>query len=145
MASLTINPPPPKRLKTSANTQDNNTSSTIKTISLVPFIDEFINTMYDKLSSNGINGELTPENKKDVLERMEAIVHLKVRQQDRHCTKTAAIKRDFSKLPGIDDICVKTIIPYLGNDGQALMNMFGKTTKRFLTVPTIRDFSFVHH
>ena len=51
MTSLTINPPPPKRLKTSANTQDNNTSSKIKTISLVPFIDDFINTMYDKLSS----------------------------------------------------------------------------------------------
>ena len=49
------------------------------------------------------------------------------------------VKRDFSRLPGIDDICVKTIIPYLDNDGQALMNMFGKTTKRFLTVPTIRD------
>ena len=76
MASLTINPPPAKRLKTSANTQDNNTSSTIKTISLVPFIDDFINTMYDKLSSNGINGELTPENKKDVLERIESIIHL---------------------------------------------------------------------
>ena len=106
MASLTINPPPAKRLKTSA-TNNNNTSSTIKTISLVPFIDDFINTMYDKLSSNNsFNGELTPENKKDVLERMEAIVHLKMRQQDRHCTKTAAIKRDFSKLPGIDDICV---------------------------------------
>jgi len=138
MASLTINPPPAKRLKTSA-TNNNNTSSTIKTISLVPFIDDFINTMYDKLSSNnGINGELTPENKKDVLERMEAIMHLKVRQQGESCIKTA-VKRDFSKLPGIDDICVKTIIPYLGNDGQALMNMFGKTTKRFLTVPTIRD------
>ena len=54
MASLTINPPPPKRLKTSANTRDNNTSSKIKTISLVPFIDDFINTMYDKLSDNGI-------------------------------------------------------------------------------------------
>ena len=126
MASLTINPPPAKRLKTSA-TNNNNTSSTIKTISLVPFIDDFINTMYDKLSNNGINGELTPEDKKDVLERMESIVHL------------FKIKHDFSKLPGIDDICVKTIIPYLGNDGQALMNMFGKTTKRFLTVPTIRD------
>ena len=138
MASLTINPPPAKRLKTSANTQYNNTSSQTKTISLVPFIDDFINTMYDKLSSNnGINGELTPENKKDVLERMEAIMHLKVTQQNKRCIKTAAIKRDFSKLPGIDDICVKTIIPYLGNDGQALMNMFGKTTKRFLTVPTI--------
>ena len=49
---------------------------------------------------------------------------------DKHIKK-AVIKRDFSKLPGIDDICVKTIIPYLGNDGQALMNMFGKTTKRF--------------
>eukprot|EP00942_MAST-04A_sp_MAST-4A-sp1_P006992 g6992.t1 len=93
--------------------------------------------MYDKLS-NG-NGELTPENKKDVLERMEAIMHLKmIKQQGKCCIKTA-VKRDFSKLPGIDDICVKTIIPYLGNDGQALMNMFGKTTKRFLTVPTIRD------
>ena len=137
MASLTINPPPAKRLKTSA-TNNNNTSSTIKTISLVPFIDDFINTMYDKLSNNGINGELTPENKKDVLERMEAIIHHKVTQQNKHCIKTA-IKHDFSKLPGIDDICVKTIIPYLGNDGQALMNMFGKTTKRFLTVPTIRD------
>ena len=137
MASLTSNPPPAKRLKTSA-TNNNNTSSTIKTISLVPFIDDFINTMYDKLSNNGINGELTPENKKDVLERMEAIVHHKVTQQGKCCIKTA-VKRDFSKLPGIDDICVKTIIPYLGNDGQALMNMFGKTTKRFLTVPTIRD------
>ena len=138
MASLNINPPPAKRLKTSA-TNNNNTSSTIKTISLVPFIDDFINTMYDKLSSNnGINGELTPENKKDVLERMEAIIHHKVTQQNKRCIKTE-IKRDFSKLPGIDDICVKTIIPYLGNDGQALMNMFGKTTKRFLTVPTIRD------
>ena len=132
MASLTINPPPAKRLKTSA-TNNNNTSSTIKTISLVPFIDDFINTMYDKLSSNnGINGELTPENKKDVLERIESIVHLKVLQQKgKRCIKTAEIKHDFSKLPGIDDICVKTIIPYLGNDGQALMNMFGKTTKRF--------------
>ena len=138
MASLTMNPPPAKRLKTSA-TNNNNTSSTIKTISLVPFIDDFINTMYDKLSNNGINGELTPENKKDVLERMEAIMHHKATQQNKRCIKTAAIKRDFSKLPGIDDICVKTIIPYLGNDGQALMNMFGKTTKRFLTVPTIRD------
>ena len=138
MASLTINPPPAKRLKTSA-TNNNNTSSTIKTISLVPFIEDFINTMYDKLSSNnGINGELTPENKKDILERMEAIIHHKVTQQNKRCIKTV-IKRDFSKLPGIDDICVKTIIPYLGNDGQALMNMFGKTTKRFLTVPTIRD------
>ena len=138
MASLTINPPPAKRLKTSA-TNNNNTSSTIKTISLVPFIDDFINTMYDKLSSNnGINGELTPENKKDVLERIESIIHLKVtQQQSKHCIKTV-VKHDFSKLPGIDDICVKTIIPYLGNDGQALMNMFGKTTKRFLTVPTIR-------
>ena len=138
MASLTINPPPLKRLKTSA-TNNNNTSSTIKTISLVPFIDDFINTMYDKLSSNnGINGELTPEDKKDVLERIESIVHLKVRQQDKQCMEKV-VKRDFSRLPGIDDICVKTIIPYLGNDGQALMNMFGKTTKRFLTVPTIRD------
>jgi hypothetical protein len=139
MASLTINPPAAKKLKTSA-TNNNNTSSTIKTISLVPFIDDFINTLYDKLSSNnGINGELTPENKKDVLERIEAIIHYKLTQQNKRCIKTAAIKRDFSKLPGIDDICVKTIIPYLGNDGQALMNMFGKTTKRFLTVPTIRD------
>ena len=123
MASITINPQPAKRLKTSGNTQDNNNTSS--KISLVPFIDDFINTMYDKLS-NG-NGELTPEVKEDVLERMESIVHL------------FKIKHDFSKLPGIDDICVKTIIPYLGNDGQALMNMFGKTTKRFLTVPTIRD------
>ena len=56
MASLTINPPPAKRLKTPA-TNNNNTSSTIKTISLVPFIDDFINTMYDKLS-NGINDRL---------------------------------------------------------------------------------------
>ena len=138
MASLTINPPPAKRLKTSA-TNNNNTSSTIKTISLVPFIDDFINTMYDKLSSNGTNGELTPEDKKDVLERMETIIHFKMIKQQRNlCIKTV-VKRDFSKLPGIDDICVKTIIPYLGNDGQALMNMFGKTTKRFLTVPTIHD------
>ena len=53
MASLTIKPPA-TRLKASA-TNNNNTSSTIKTISLVPFIDDFINTMYDKLSSNGIN------------------------------------------------------------------------------------------
>ena len=139
MASLTINPPPAKRLKTSA-TNNNNTSSTIKTISLVPFIDDFINTMYDKLSSNnGINGELTPENKKDVLERMESIIHFKMIKQQSNCCNKTVVKRDFSKLPGIDDICVKTIIPYLGNDGQALMNMFGKTTKRFLTVPTIRD------
>ncbi len=139
MASLTINPPPAKRLKTSA-TNNNNTSSTIKTISLVPFIDDFINTMYDKLSSNnGSNGELTPENKKNVLERIESIIHLKViKQQNKRCINTV-VKHDFSKLPGIDDICVKTIIPYLGNDGQALMNMFGNTTKRFLTVPTIRD------
>ena len=43
MASLTMNPPPAKRLKTSA-TNNNNTSLTIKTISLVPFIDDFINT-----------------------------------------------------------------------------------------------------
>ena len=137
MASLTINPPPAKRLRTSATTTQDNNTSQIKTISLVPFIDDFINTMYDKLS-NG-NGELTPENKKDVLERIESIIHLKViKQQSKHCIKTV-VKRDFSKLPGIDDICVKTIIPYLGNDGQALMNMFGKTTKRFLTVPTIRD------
>ena len=136
MASLTINPPPAKRLRTSATTTQNNNTSQIKTISLVPFIDDFINTMYDKLS-NG-NGELTPENKKDVLERMETILHLKVRQQDKQCIGKV-VKRDFSRLPGIDDICVKTIIPYLGNDGQALMNMFGKTTKRFLTVPTIRD------
>ena len=85
MASLTINPPPAKRLKTSANTQDNNTSSTIKTISLVPFIDDFINTMYDKLSNNGINGELTPENKKDVLERMESIIHFKMIKQQSKC------------------------------------------------------------
>ena len=77
MASLTINPPPAKRLRTSATTTQDNNTSQIKTISLVPFIDDFINTMYDKLS-NG-NGELTPENKKDVLERMEAIVHFKVR------------------------------------------------------------------
>eukprot|EP00942_MAST-04A_sp_MAST-4A-sp1_P003767 g3767.t1 len=131
MASLTINPPPAKRLKTSGNTQDNNTLSKI---SLVPFIDDFINTMCDKLSPNGIHGELTPEVKNDVLERMEAIMHLKVsQQQNKRCFG------DFSKLPGIDDICVKTIIPYLGNDGQALMNMFGKTTKRFLTVSTIHD------
>ena len=138
MASLTINPPPAKRLKISA-TNNNNMSSTIKTISLIPFIDDFINTMYDKLSSNnGINGELTPENKKDVLERIKSIIHLKMTQQNKRCIKTVT-KHDFSQLPGIDDICVKTIIPYLGNDGQALMNMFGKTTKRFLTVPTIRD------
>ena len=114
MASLTINPPPAKRLKTSA-TNNNNTSSTIKTISLVPFIDDFINTMYDKVSSNnGINGELTPENKKDVLERIESIIHLKMTQQSECCIKTT-VKRDFSKLPGIDDICVKTIIPYWEN------------------------------
>ena len=30
-------------------------------------------------------------------------MHLKVRQQGESCIKTAAIKRDFSKLPGIDD------------------------------------------
>ena len=93
MASLTINPPPAKRLRTSAITTQNNNTSQIKTISLVPFIDDFINTMYDKLS-NG-NGELTPENKKDVLERMEAIVHHKVTQQGESCIKIV-VKRDFS-------------------------------------------------
>ena len=44
---------------------------------------------------------------------------------------------DFSTLPGIDDICVKTIIPYLRNDVHSLVNMFARTTKRFLTVSTV--------
>ena len=86
---------------------------------------------------NGIlSSGLDDGSKRHALERLKAMVNVAL--SNLH-TETPKSNYDFSTLPGIDDICVKTIIPYLGNDGQALMNMFGKTTKRFLTVPTIRD------
>ena len=65
------------------------------------------------------------------LERLKALTTFKLVKLH---TEPQKSKCDFSTLPGIDDICMKTIIPYLSNDIQALVCLFARTTKRFLTV-----------
>ena len=47
-------------------------------------------------------------------------------------TEPPKSKYDFSTLPGIDDICMKTIIPYLSNDIQALVCLFAMCMKNII-------------
>ena len=91
---------------------------------------EFIERMSGILSTTNKDDD----SKKDALIRLRAIVNFEITKLS---TERPKSNYDFSTLPGIEDICVKTIIPYLRNDVQALVNMFGRTTKRFLTVSTV--------
>ena len=81
---------------------------------------------------NSINSTyLNDDSKICALERLNAIAKFELVKLR---TEPPKSKYDFSTLPGIDDICIKTIIPYLSNDIQALVSLFGRTTKRFLNV-----------
>ena len=92
---------------------------------------EFMERMYGILSTTGNDDE----SKLNALERLTAMANFEMTKLH---TKHPKSNYDFSTLPGIDDICVKTIIPYLRNDVQALVNMFARTTKRFLTVVRVQ-------
>ena len=88
-----------------------------------------MNKFLNKFLSTGLD-----DGSKDGLERLKAMVDVALSTLH---TETPTSNYDFSTLPGIDDICVKTIIPYLRNDVRSLVNMFACTTKRFLTTATI--------
>ena len=88
-----------------------------------------------EVTVNGIlSTGLDDKSKLHALERLRARVNFEITKIRKHRLQNY----DFSTLPGIDDICVKTIIPYLCNDTQALVNMFARTTKRFLNVSTVQ-------
>ena len=88
---------------------------------------EFMERMNGVLSTAGKD----KESKRSALQRLAAMTNFEMTKlQTEHPKSTY----DFSTLPGIDDICVKTIIPYLRNDVHSLVNMFARTTKRFFTV-----------
>ena len=91
---------------------------------------EFMERMNDVLSTAGKD----KESKRNALQRLAAMANFEITKLH---TGHPQSTYDFSALPGIDDICVKTIIPYLRNDVRSLVNMFACTTKRFLTTATI--------
>ena len=86
-----------------------------------------------------VNGLLSSglgnESKRRALERLTAMAKFELVKLR---TEPPKSNYDFSTLPGIDDICVKTIIPYLSNDVQALVCLFARTTKRFLNVSSVQ-------
>ena len=69
---------------------------------------EFIERMSGILSTTNKDDD----SKKDALIRLRAIVNFEITKLS---TERPKSNYDFSTLPGIDDICVKTIIPYLRN------------------------------
>ena len=91
---------------------------------------DFMKKIHGVLSTAGKD----KESKRNALQRLAAMTNFEMTKlQTEHPKSTY----DLSTLPGIDDICVKAIIPYLRNDVRSLVNMFARTTKRFLSAETI--------
>ena len=67
---------------------------------------EFMERMNGILSIAGNDDE----SKRNALERLGAMVNFEMTKLH---TERPKSNYDFSTLPGIDDICVKTIMPYL--------------------------------
>ena len=108
-----------------SNTEKEKTSGILQSTSSTVLIKAVNDYVYND------NAEMTEEERRQVLERMVALMNFGLNNLNDNVKK---IKQDFSKLCGIDDICINLIIPYLFDDISSLINMFAKTTKRFLNV-----------
>ena len=108
-----------------SNTEKEKTSGILQSTSSTVLIKAVNDYVYND------NAEMTEEERRQVLERMVALMNFGLNNLNDNVKK---VKQDFSKLCGIDDICINLIIPYLFDDISSLINMFAKTTKRFLNV-----------
>eukprot|EP00942_MAST-04A_sp_MAST-4A-sp1_P006001 g6001.t1 len=103
---------------TTTTTSDNNINS----------IRPFINALNDHLSN------LTHQAKKQALERIEAIVHFEKVKLDKNVHNELP---HFEDLEAIFDVCSGTttnpgVISYIEDDILAMVNMFAKTSTKFL-------------